>query len=198
LDDDEVVLRRTGVRFPVELRPPGFDAAEASTWPEADGRLEWVGGRLLYMPPCADVQQEVAIDVAVLLGNWSNATPGFVVGGNEAGMRLGADIRAADAAVWRRDQVGPATGRLRASPPLLAVEVAGQDEEERVLREKAAWYFAHGVALVWLVIPESRSVIVLEPSGEARYSRGQELPEHPLLPGLTPAVASFFTQLDRA
>jgi Uma2 family endonuclease len=198
LDDDEVVLRRTGVRFPVELRPAGFDAAELSTWPDADGRLEWVEGRLLYMPPCADIQQEVAVDVVVLLGNWSNATPGFVVGGNEAGMRLGNDIRAADAAVWRRDRVGPLTGKLRNAPPLLAVEIAGQDEEERVLREKAKWYIAHGVTLVWLVIPESHRVVVLESGSEATYGRSEQLPEHAELPGLSPDVASFFRQIDRA
>jgi hypothetical protein len=29
LDDDAVVLRRTGVRFPIELRPVGFQARRA-------------------------------------------------------------------------------------------------------------------------------------------------------------------------
>lgn len=100
LDDDEVVLKRTGVRFPLELRPSGLVADDPSTWPSAEGRLELVEGRLLYRPPCADVQQDVAVDLVFALRSWSEHHQGFIVGGNEAGMKLGADIRAADAAVW--------------------------------------------------------------------------------------------------
>jgi Uma2 family endonuclease len=195
LDDDAVVLRRTGVRFPVELRPAGFRPDEPETWPDAEGRLEWVGGRLLYMPPCADVQQDVAVDVIYLLREWASEHPDFVVGGNEAGMKLGSDIRAADAAVWRRVDVGPSVGRLRHAPPILAVEVAGQDEDEQALRHKAAWYLAQGVEAVWLVMPETREVLVLRAMGEMRYGSGEVLAAEPRLPGLKPAVDRFFAQL---
>jgi Uma2 family endonuclease len=198
LDDDAVMLRRTGVRFPIELRPLGTVIDEPSTWPVAEGRLELVEGRLLYMPPCADIQQDVAVDVVHVLRDWSEAHPDYVVGGNEAGMKLGADIRAADAAVWRRASVGPSVGRLRHVAPTLAVEVAGQDEDEAVLREKASWYLRAGVAVVWLVLPESREVAVLRSAGEVRYQRGQRLAQMEELPGLTPEVARFFAQLDRA
>lgn len=156
LDDDEVVLRRTGVRFPVELRPGGFVPDDLSTWPDADGRLELIEGRLLYLPPCADIQQDVAVDLVHALRSWSEANPGFVVGGNEAGMKLGADIRAADAAVWSRDSVGPSTGRLRHAAPVLAAEVAGADEDETVLRDKAAWYLARGVTVDRLFVQLER------------------------------------------
>jgi Uma2 family endonuclease len=192
------MLRRTGVRFPIELRPLGTVIDEPSTWPVAEGRLELVEGRLLYMPPCADIQQDVAVDVVHLLRDWSETHSDYVVGGNEAGMKLGADIRAADAAVWRRSSVGPSVGRLRHVPPTLAVEVAGQDEDEAVLREKAGWYLRSGVAVVWLVFPEVREVAVLRSAGEVRYQRGERLAEMVELPGLIPAVARFFAQLDRA
>jgi Uma2 family endonuclease len=197
LDDDAVVLRRTGIRFPVELRPSGFRAEERSTWPDAEGRLEWVDGRLLYMPPCADIQQDVAVDVVHLLRTWSENHLDFVVGGNEAGVKLGGDIRAADAAVWRRADVGPSVGRLRQAPPLLAVEVAGQDEDEAVLERKADWYLRHGVAIVWLVLPEGREVVVLRRDGKSRHTHPQQLPPIAELPDLAPAVEQFFSQLDR-
>lgn len=197
LDDDEVVLRRTGVRFPVELRPSGFRADELSTWPAAEGRLEWVGGRLLYSPLCADIQQDVAVDVVHVLRTWSEAHPEFVVGGNEAGMKLGGDIRAADAAVWKRADVGPSLGRLRHVAPLLAVEVAGQDEDENVLRDKARWYLSHGAGIVWLVLPESREVVVVREGGETRCGLSASLPGDERLPGLTPKVDRFFAQIDR-
>jgi Uma2 family endonuclease len=170
---------------------------EPPTWPDAEGRLEFVGGQLLHLPPCADIQQDVAVDVVHLLRTWSEGHPGFVVGGNEAGMKLGSDIRAADAAVWLRSAVGPSVGRLRHSPPLLAVEVAGQDEDESVLREKAAWYLRQGVLVVWLVLPESREVVAIRADGsEARHGSGERLPAEQQLPELTPDVSRFFAQLD--
>jgi len=141
--------------------------------------------------------QRGGVDVFHVLRSWTEARPGFVVGGNEAGMKLGQDIRAADAAVWRRADVGPSTGRLRHVPPVLAVEVAGQDEDERPLREKAEWYVRHGVAVVWLVLPESREVIVLRADAECRYATAAQLPEDPRLPGLAPRVDRLFTQLDQ-
>jgi len=197
LDDDAIVLRRKGVRFPVELRPVSFVGADPTTWPEVEGRIEWVGGRLLYTPPCADLQQDVAVDVVHLLRSWSEHTPGFVVGGNEAGMKLGDDIRAADAAVWRRADVGPSVGRLRHVAPILAVEVAGQDEDENALRDKARWYLEHGVSVVWLVVPEHRSVHVLTTSGESEHRGSDQLPPQQRLPGLVPVVTQFFLQIDR-
>jgi Uma2 family endonuclease len=196
LDDDAVVLRKAGVRFPIELRPAGFRADDPSTWPDAVGRLEWVGGKLLYMPPCADIQQDVAVDVVHVLRTWSEAHPAFVVGGNEAGMKLGDDVRAADAALWLRAATGPSVGRMRHVPPVLAVEVAGQDEDETALRLKAEWYLTRGVLVVWIVLPASREVLVIRPDGESRLTCGQTIPPEASLPDLTPEVSRFFAQLD--
>jgi Uma2 family endonuclease len=190
-DDSRIGL--IGVRFPVELRIEGFEPSQPGTWPSLEGRLEYLGGRLLYMPPCADYQQDVAMDVAYVLRSWSEPRPEFIVGGNEAGMKLGQDLRAADVAVWRTADAGQRSGRVRSVPPILAVEIAGEDEEERVLRDKARWYLEHGVLVVWLVLPESREVVVITPAGEKRVGRG----EHSMLPELEPEVVRFFAQLDR-
>jgi hypothetical protein len=81
-----------------------------------------------------------------------------VIGGNEAGMKLGEDVRADNAAVWRRADVGGVTGRLPRTAPLLAVETAGEDEDEPALRDKARWYLSHGVSVVWIVLPDRREV----------------------------------------
>ena len=197
IGEHEVRITRDAVRFPVELRvPPDFDAARPETWPRVEGRLEYVEGRLLFMPPTGDVQQDVAIDVAYVLRSWSATHPGFVVGGNEAGMILGGDTRGADGAVWRRGDIGERTGGYRRVPPVLAVEVAGRDEDESTLRDKAAWYLAHGVTVVWLVLPASREVVVVDAAGSARHGQGDRLPACAPLPGLQPHVAELFAQLD--
>src|SRR2546425_7256596 len=65
--DSETIRVPASVRFPVELEPPeGFRPEEPASWPRIDGRLEWVGGRLLYMPPCGAVQQGVSASVVVV------------------------------------------------------------------------------------------------------------------------------------
>src|SRR5439155_491685 len=73
------------VPFPVELVPPeGFDPVRLETWPRVAGRLEWVGGRLPYMPPCARLQWVTVADLVTTLGNWGRRHPEFEVGTNEA------------------------------------------------------------------------------------------------------------------
>jgi len=195
--DEDVIVVPKSVRFPVELTPPdGFDPARLETWPRVEGSLEWVAGRLLFMPPCGGLQQETVADLVTTLGVWARQHPDFVVGTNEAGMLLGDDVRGADAAVWRREQVGRATNQVRRVAPLLAAEVAGRDEREPQLRDKAGWYLARGVAVVWLLFPREREVVVVGERGESRYARGARLPEDAVLPGLAPSVDDLFRQLD--
>jgi Uma2 family endonuclease len=193
---EETVELPGAVRFPVELEPPeGFDPERPETWPKISGRLEFVDGRLLYMPPCGDRQQYTVTDVVIVLGSWVRAHRELVLGTNEAGLRLEGSTRAADAAVWRRADAGPVTGGLQRHPPLLAVEVAGRFESERALTEKARWYLGVGVKVVWLILPESREVVVLTPAETWRGGSGARLPAHPELPDLAPAVDDFFIQL---
>jgi Uma2 family endonuclease len=77
------------------------------------------------------------------------------------------------------------------------VEIAGEDEEERVLRDKARWYLDHGVSVVWIIFPETRQVLVMGSADERRFSPGERLPSSEALPDLAPEVTRFFAQLDR-
>jgi len=197
--DEETIPVPATVKFPVELMPPpGFDPPRLETWPRVEGRLEWVEGRLFYMPPCGDRQQDTVADVVITLGNWVRSHPEFVVGTNEAGMFLGEDGRGADAAIWRRADVGPYQGGFRRVQPLLAVEVAGRYERERQLREKARWYLEAGVPVVWIVLPKKREVLIVTAAGDTRHRRGERLPGDPRLPGLAPMVDELFVQVSRA
>ena len=199
LDDVETITLPRGVRFPVELDPPpGFDPARLETWPQVVGRLEGVEGRMLYMPGCGDLQQDTVTDVVATLAIWGRAHPEFVVGTNEAGLRLGKDTRAADAAVWRRADLGPYTKGFRTVPPVLAVEVTSREEPPLALREKARWYLDAGVSVVWIVVPEQREVLVITREGDSRHGRGDRLPPHSQLPDLAPAVDDLFFQISRA
>jgi Uma2 family endonuclease len=195
----ETVTLPAAVRFPVELRAPeGFDADALETWPRVSGRLEFVDGKLLYMPPCGDVQQDTVTDVVIALGSWVRAHKDFVLGSNEAGMRLAGATRAADAAIWRRADLGRRTGGLWRVPPVLVVEVAGDEEPEAVLRDKARWYLDAGVEVVWLVLPETRHVVGLTGDHEVRCAGAEAVPSHASLPGLAPRASDLFVQISEA
>jgi Uma2 family endonuclease len=191
-----IPVPRIALRFPVELPvPDGFVVDRVETWPRTEGELEYVGGRLLYMPPSADRQQDTSADVVTVLGTWRKQHPGFTVAGNEAGMILGGEARGADAAVWRKEDVGAHQGRYRPVPPILAVEVQGELEDEATLRAKAAWYLDRGVELVWLLFPSQRRIVVITRVAGRNFALGERLPEHPSLPGLTPTVDELFDQI---
>jgi Uma2 family endonuclease len=161
-----------------------------------DGTLEFYDGKLYYMPPSADRQQDTSADVVTTLGVWRKTHRDFVVAGNEAGMLLDGESRGADAAVWRRADLGPRRGKFRPVPPVLAVEVKGELEDEETLRAKAHWYLSHGVEVVWLLFPEERRVIVLTAGQEHLVGPSGRLPPHPSLPGLEPLLEELFEQLE--
>jgi Uma2 family endonuclease len=177
-----------------------FDLEDPSTWPPVEGRLEYVDGRLLYMPPCGEEQSILVANVAWVLVDWARARPEFDVGTNEAGMKLGPDARGADAAVWRRDPKARRQKRFWRMAPLLAVEVVGGDEsdDEGALRDKAKWYFRHGTKIVWIVAPDTREVVVLRERQEQRYRSGETIPAELELPGLEVEVSHIFAKLGSA
>jgi Uma2 family endonuclease len=196
-EDFVPVPRLARLRFPLELdRPRGFQVREKATWPSVNGRLEFHGGRLWFMPPCGEEQQYVAAGVVAALVAWARTTNGrFRVGGNEAGMLLGGEVRGADAAVFERT-AEPVRQTFARQAPVLAVEVAGRDETEAALRAKARWYLRNGVKLVWLVLPTTREVVILQKSGRARrFRNGDVLPESAWLPGLKMTASDCFDQL---
>jgi len=188
---------RLPLKLPMELRvPKGFDPDDLSTWPHVDGRVEWVGGRLLFMPPCGATQSRVVLNLAGLVWKWLEEHPEFTGGTNEVGIKLGDDRRGADVAVWRA-QKRPLPKGFRRVPPLLAIEVEGKEmpEREPALRKKARWYLKHGTKIVWLVLQSKRELVVITKGGLSRHGSGEMTPEHPEVPGLREPVDRLFAGL---
>lgn len=134
------------------------------------------------MPPCGPLQQQTVADLVTILGNWVRSHPEFVVGTNEAGIRSSDGVRGADAAIWRRADLGPTEGGLPRAVPILAAEVASRDEPEASLREKARWYLERGVAVVWVLLPKEREVIVLTRAGDERHRMATASRAIPIFP----------------
>ena len=103
--------------------------------------------------------------------------------------------RYGDAAVWRLDATGPHRGRFQRVPPVLAVEVRGEVEDEAELEAKARWYLDHGVEVVWLVFPADLRVTVVTAVGASELTGDAEIPEHVSLPGLRVSLSELFAQV---
>jgi Uma2 family endonuclease len=194
-DEDFIPVPRIA-RFPIELDPPpGFKAEDLKTWPRVDGKLEFYDGRLWYMPPSGGEQGHVAIDAGSVFREWARRTPGYVVSGNEAGMLLKREVRAADVGVWTREDYGSFDMRLRRKPPVVAVEVLGRDDSESYVRKKTRWYLDRRVRVVCFVRPKERDVVVVNTRERKRFSVREKL-TIPELPGFEVLVSRFFEQLD--
>jgi Uma2 family endonuclease len=77
--------------------------------------------------------------------------------------------------------------------PDLAVEVKSPDDTFRQMREKAAYYLANGVKLVWLVYPEKRIVEVYPVDGDIQILTEEDtLDGGDVLPGFSMAVTEIF------
>jgi Uma2 family endonuclease len=76
--------------------------------------------------------------------------------------------------------------------PDLAVEVKSPHDTYRELREKARFYLANGVWMVWLVYPEKKIVEVYTPTEEWLLTEGDTVSCGAVLPGFTMPVTAAF------
>jgi len=110
----------------------------------------------------------MSVSVVGILDRWQEERPEFFVGGNEAGMILGKDVRGAEARCGggtSSSRRAEGTCGFRRSSPSRWWPRGGEPE----LRAKAQWYLAHGVAVVWLVLPKTRDALVVTAGGESRH-----------------------------
>lgn len=92
-----------------------------------------------------------------------------------------------------RSEAGPVVVQ-GATPylPDLAVEIQSPDQSEDALREKAAFYLAHGTRAVWLVYPAARRVEVITPEGRVSLGEGDVIAGGEVLPGFALPVRDVF------
>jgi Uma2 family endonuclease len=76
--------------------------------------------------------------------------------------------------------------------PDLAIEVKSPDDTYNKMREKADYYLANGVRLVWLVYPEKRLVVVRTPDSEDILTENDTLDGGDVLLGFTLSVRDIF------
>jgi Uma2 family endonuclease len=81
--------------------------------------------------------------------------------------------------------------------PTLVVEIMSPDQRAAYFADKVQFYLLHGVLLVWVVDPASRTVRVFAPGQDTRLlTDGDTLDGGELLPGFSVHLQELFAQLE--
>ena len=162
-------------------------------------RTELVRGELIVMAPAGGRHGQIAHKVALLVGNHVLERSLGRVFAAETGFLLRRDpdtVRAPDVAFVAAERLEiedvPA-GFLELAPDL-AVEVVSPGDSGAAVRNKVSDWLAAGTRLVWVVYPETRSIVVHRPDHPATELHDTDvLTGAPVLPDFAFHVRDLFT-----
>lgn len=161
-----------------------------------DVGYELVKGELVEVPPVGRTQGGIAAELAACLVPYAREHDlgrVFV----ETGFRLECrpdTVRAPDVSLVKTERL---TDRLLRGyfpgAPDLAVEVVSPGDTANYLESKTQDYLAHGAQRVWVIYPETRSLVVHRPDGMARrYGADETLTDEEFLPGFSLSLNEMF------
>jgi Uma2 family endonuclease len=170
--------------------------------PENGVERDLIRGELREWPMTLRNQWHSRVEtrIARFLDEWLETQPqprGCVVSG-EAGFLLrrdpdtwvGVDVAYVPAELVART---PRTQAYFQGPPILAVEILSPSDTQEHVDQKVAAYLEAGVAVVWVIHPTLRTVLVHRPGAEPElYNATHELTAEPHLPGFRVPVARLF------
>jgi Uma2 family endonuclease len=177
-------------------------AEEFGEWvqrPEnANKWFELVRGEVIELPPPMKLHGVVCNNISFELTAYVRQRRKGYVTGNDSGVILERDpdtVRGPDVAVYEDaqtfEELHPKYGEV---PPLLAVEVLSPNDRATRITRKIADYLRTGVAMVWVIDPEARTITVWR-SDQGRpdvLTVEQELTGGEVLPDFRCRVSSFF------
>jgi len=138
-----------------------------------ENRYELVRGELIMMTPAGARHGRLAIRLGAALANFVEdralggvyaAKTGFVLEDEPQ------TVRAPDASFVRQERIPP-EGEPKGFwtlAPDLAIEIVSPSETAQHIHEKVADYLRAGTRLIWLVYPDSQTVMEYHPPMEAR------------------------------
>jgi Uma2 family endonuclease len=165
---------------------------------DGSGPTELVRGEVISMSPPSFLHGGVCRRVAMLLGQWADATGLGEVACNDAGVITERDpdtVRGADCQYLSYARIPdgyPERGYPNVAPDLV-VEVLSENDRWPDVSRKAAEYLDAGVAEVWLIDPQARIVeirVLNEPA--ISLKQDDELMREVVLPGFRCRVSEFF------
>jgi Uma2 family endonuclease len=169
-------------------------ADELLQMPHDGRRYELVKGELKEMSPAGPQHGRVANNIAFLITQYVKEKNLGAVYAAETGFKLKEKpdtVRAADAAFVAKERIpaeGEPTGYWAIAPDLV-VEVVSPSDSAQAIQAKVAEWLAAGCGLVWVVYPETQTVMEYRSSSTIRVLSTQEaLDGGEVLPGFTSPV----------
>ena len=179
------------------------DEVDVEELHNTEGRIYELVDGLLVEKEMGFQESMIAMKLGRMLGNFLDGKRLGVVAGADGMMKLAPGlVRIPDVSFVRKAQFPGA--RVANTPvpnihPDLAVEVLSPSNTDEEMDEKLQDYFASGTALVWLVEPDTRSVLVLtgpDRTTGIRLTVADTLDGGTVLPGFRLPVATLFAELD--
>ena len=176
---------------------PLLTAEDLYALPDDDRRYELVEGRLVVSEPPGWAHGTIAAHIAVTLSLFVRSRRLGVVA-VESGHVLARrpdTVRGPDVSFLRTERL-PArevAHRYHEGAPDLAVEILSPDDRATEVARKVAGYLRAGTQAVWVLDPESRTLVVHTPDGIARlHTTDDTVDGGDALPGFSATVAALF------
>ena len=188
----------TIVKVNKTMSPRFITADELFQRPQDNQRYELIKGELIEMSPAGPRHGRIANIIAFLLTRHVQEKKLGVVYAAETGFKLSQNpdtVRAADAAFVAQNRVpaeGEPEGYWAIAPDLVVEVVSPSDTATRVQAKITDWLTA-GCRLVWVIYPDTQTVMEYRSPAEARLLTGQErLTGGNVLPGFSCSINQLF------
>jgi Uma2 family endonuclease len=152
---------------------------------------ELIGGEVVKMPPASLRLDRIKNRINRILIRHLDRHPelameSLVEMGTEVGRR---DVFVPDVSLVKLDRYSDE--RIFRGAPDLAIEVVSPSDTTKRLKVKVDTYLQGGSSTVWVVFPDSRSVMIY--SGDSvRELKSDQIIDDPLLPGFSTPVSALF------
>ena len=173
-------------------------AEDLLEWPDDGNFYELVEGELRVMSRAGYDHGKVVIRASLLIGQHALANDLGDVLGAETGFTLRKTpdtVRAPDVAFVSKNRVPLREQQRRFAElaPDLVVEVASPGDRAAAIDEKVEDYLRAGVRLIWVLWPQTQTVVEYRPGTNARTIRAEDsIDGYDVLPGFRCKVADFF------
>jgi Uma2 family endonuclease len=153
---------------------------------------ELIGGEIVRMPPPSSWHDRIKNRINRLLIRFLDANPHLSL---DSLVEIAAEVSTHDAFVpdvsLLQQKRLTEEGRIQRGAPDIAIEVVSPSDTAAHLKRKVDAYLQGGSKAVWVVFPDSRSVMV-HTTDSVRELKGNERMEDQLLTGFSTPVSEFF------
>jgi len=164
--------------------------------PPEGARYELFEGELIQMTPAGGRHGEITLAVGTILRTFIQEKRLGRVVSNDTGVFTQRDpdtVLAPDLAYWSRERLPEMPDRFVEVAPDLAVEVVSPSDSQSHVNRKVLHYLDHGVHLVWVVDPKTRTVTVYRSRRDVCIlGHADEIAGGDVLPGFSCRVGEFF------